>query len=294
MHRSEQQKIYLNLKYLCKTNHLTYRDLGFYLDIPYETLMSLAKRKTRIEERYGHKFSDVLNISTSFLFHKLLEESNPAIHMYFNIDHYRRIIDEYFDKDEPWRIDHRASGLHTICRIIANSPVKLYIDFRGWAMVVKESVEENRPRDEGGVSSSFIRLDSSVSVKDYEARKRSLRIKDDAYDEEVELIIYLKDRINLFFPCNRDAIRYKKIFLYNMVYRISHEKLKERCDYDRGYQRFLKDKKIAEEIAYDAFGFWDKERTERFYAHLIVRKGDRTIEDLNEKIRLYRRYRKKR
>jgi len=254
--------------------------------------MSFAKRKTRILERYGQRFSAALNLSIPDLFCSLLEENHPDIHMYFNIKHYHRIIDEYFDKDEPWRIDHRATGLHTICRIIANSPVKLYIDFRGWALIDRESVEENRPKEQGCISSSFIRLDSSVSVRDYEARKRSLRIKDDAYDEEVELIESLKDRINLFFPCNRDAIRYKKIFLYNMVYRIPHEKLKERCDYDRGYQQFLKDKKIAEEIAYQAFGFWDKERTERFYDHLIVRKGDKEIKDLNEKIRLYRRQRK--
>lgn len=176
-----------------------------------------------------------------------------------------------------------------ICRIIANSPVKLYIDYHGLFRIDRKSVEENYPLLEQNTSSSLIKVDSSTSVKDYEAPLRALKLKQDAYEGEVELISYLAQRANAYFPCFKAGARYKKIFLYNMVYKRSHEQMKESFDYERGYQSFLKDKSVTKEIACKAFGFWDEERIRRFFVHLKVKREDQEIKDLSTKIKLYKR-----
>ena len=74
-----------------------------------------------------------------------------------------------------------------------------------------------------------------------------------------------------------------------MIYKKSHEQMKESFDYERGYQSFLKDKNLTKEIACKAFGFWDEKRIERFFAHLEVKRGNQEVKDQSTKIKLYTR-----
>ncbi len=283
----KDELIYANLKALREVNRLTIRDLSVYLGIPYETLISLCKRRTRINERYGARISKALGFSYEQLFLQIMDNDN--LHMYFNLQHYQKIIDEYYDSRPLGRIDYRASALHTICRLIGNSPIRLYIGSAGMALIDERSIRDSYPVRQESASTSLIVLDSSVSVKDYDAASRSLKGKQEAYEKEIELIRYLKDRINAFFPCSKPDLRYKKIFLYNMVYRQSHRQIKERFDYDQGYQQFLKDKKIAEEIAYVCFGLLEYEDICRFLDQLIIKDAQgNELKDYERKLSLYR------
>ena len=289
MHRPEDRLIYRNLRFICKSAHLTYKDLAFVLQIPIETLRSMEKRGNRIKERYGDLFEKRLGIFKEDLFDRPLDTNGMGIQMYFSKEHYARILKEFYSFEQPGRSDHQAESLHMLCRIIANSPIRLYIDYHGQIRVDQKSVEENYPLLEQSVSSSLIKVDSSSSVKDYEAPLRALKLKQEAYEKEVELITYLANRANAFFPCFKAGARYKKIFLYNMIYKKSHEQMKESFDYERGYQSFLKDKNVTKEIACKAFGFWGEKRIERFFAHLEVKREGQEVKDQSTKIKLYRR-----
>ena len=288
MYRAKDQIFYANLKLIHKANRLSYQDLAFIMRIPYQSLMTMIRRKTRIYERYGDHFARVLGIEKERLFERFLKSDEKGIRMYLSLDHYNRIIEEYYETKKPGRSDYQVNSLHMICRIIANSSIRLYLDYQGMIRIDEESIERNYPLEVNS-SSSLIVVDNSISVRDYSARQRILSSRQEAYEKEVELIRYLANRINAHFPCFKGNVRYKKIMLYSLIYKKNHSQMKESFDYEKGYQQFLKDKKVAEELAEKAFGLWDEERIERFYDRLIVydSKGS-SIEDLKQKIRIYR------
>ena len=115
------------------------------------------------------------------------------LHMYFNGTHLKKIQDEYYGSLPLGRIDHMACALHMICRLIGNSPIKIYVNYSGWVMIDENSVEENRPKRGERGSTSIIRIDRSSSVKDYEGQERSFRERNDSYEKEVELIQKLSE-----------------------------------------------------------------------------------------------------
>ena len=231
MHRAKDRLFYENLKFLYRSNRLSYKDFAFLLSIPYQSLLTMMKRKTRIMERYGDQFAKKLGIDKRRLFEKLLEESEEGIHMYFGLEHFKAIVEEFYEADCPGRADYQVSSLYMICRLIANSPISLYIDYGGMVRVDESSIEKNYPLETGS-SSSLIVVDNSSSVRDYGAAARALKNRQEAYEREVELLYYLANRINAFFPCFKGNIRYKKIMLYNLIYKKSHSQMKESFDYD--------------------------------------------------------------
>ncbi len=288
MYRAKDEIVYRNLKLILSQNSIDLKDMSFFLDIPYKTLWSLKRRNTRIEEKYGRRLCSFLGMSEERLFHELLYKEE--LHMYFNGTHLKKIQDEYYGSLPLGRIDHMACALHMICRLIGNSPIKIYVNYSGWVMIDENSVEENRPKRGERGSASIIRIDRSSSVKDYEGQERSFRERNDSYEKEVELIRYLADRINLFFPCIKGSARYKKILVHNFIYRRNHEQMKKHLDYEQGYRQFLADKRVTERLAYDAFGLWDEEKMKRVYSHLNIKDGETRIDDLSEKLRLFRKH----
>ena len=104
----------------------------------------------------------------------------------------------------------------------------------------------------------------------------------------MELIRYLTDRINLFFPCIKGSARYKKILVHNFIYRRNHEQMKKHLDYEQGYRQFLADKRVTERLAYDAFGLWGIEKMKKVYDHLSITKEGIKVDELSEKVELFR------
>ena len=66
--------------------------------------------------------------------------------------------------------------------------------------------------------------------------------------------------------------------------------MKKHLDYEQGYRQFLADKRVTERLAYDAFGLWDEEKMKRVYSHLNIKDGETGIDDLSEKLRLFRKH----
>jgi len=231
---SEQVRFWNNVKTLMGRKHLTYRELADMLDVSHVTLYQ-AQNRCSNHKKWLKPMAKALGVKEESLLAETLEKGEGMLYS----------LNDYYDilKDVREYNISRDKALDKICRLLRDSGIYFYVDTDGFIDYELEIAT-------GLKGSSVIMVTSDKS--NFDTSDRIL-----AQESVRDLVAFIIDRINIYFPIGDKGKLYRKLFIYHEVYDFSFNELNNRHIYRRSHSTATKDIEATRNYAMTALNLWE-------------------------------------